>query len=44
MLKSDRFTPVKNLDDKRDFSRGWDNIRENVKISAEDSVTYKITA
>jgi hypothetical protein len=45
MLISERFTTaLKSLDDKRDFRRAWDNMREDVKISAEDSLSYKITA
>ena len=43
MLRPERFTALKSLDDRRDFSRACDSVRKNVTILAEDSVGYKMT-
>jgi hypothetical protein len=40
MLRPEWFTALKGVDDRRDFIRAWNNVRKNVKISAEDSVDY----
>jgi ribosomal protein S17E len=32
--------PLRNLEDSGDFNRAWDNIRENTKIPAQDSLDY----
>jgi len=34
---SDRFAALKNLDDSEDINRVWENIKENIKISAKES-------
>jgi hypothetical protein len=31
---------LENLEDSRDFNGAWDNIRENINISAEESLGY----
>jgi hypothetical protein len=31
---------VENLEDSEDVNRAWDNIRENIKISARESLRY----
>jgi hypothetical protein len=33
-----RFAVLGNLNDSQDINRDWDNIRENIKTSAEDSL------
>jgi hypothetical protein len=35
-----RFAALENLEDSRDIGRAWDNIRENIKISAQESLGY----
>jgi hypothetical protein len=37
---SNRFTALENLDDDVDISRAWETIRENIKISAKESLGY----
>jgi hypothetical protein len=34
------FAALENLEDSGDINRAWDNIRENIKISAEESLGY----
>jgi hypothetical protein len=31
---------MENLEDSRDINGAWDNIRENIKISAQESLGY----
>jgi hypothetical protein len=35
-----KFAALENLEDSRDINRAWDNIRENIKISAQESLRY----
>jgi hypothetical protein len=35
-----KFAALKNLEDSGDINRAWDNIRENIKISAKESLGY----
>jgi hypothetical protein len=35
---SNRFAALENLNDSKDINRAWENIKENVKISAKDSL------
>jgi ribosomal protein S25 len=35
---TDRFAVLKNLSDEEDINRAWENIKENTKISARDSL------
>jgi hypothetical protein len=35
-----KFAALENLEDSGDINRAWDNVRENIKISAQDSVGY----
>jgi hypothetical protein len=35
-----KFTAVENLEDSGDINRAWDNIRENMNISAQGSLGY----
>jgi hypothetical protein len=35
-----RFATLENLEDSGDINRAWDNIRENIKISAQESLGY----
>jgi hypothetical protein len=35
-----KFAALENLEDRRDFNRPWDNIRENIKNSAQESLGY----
>jgi hypothetical protein len=35
-----KFAALENLEDSGDMNRAWDNIRENIKISAKDSQGY----
>jgi uncharacterized FlaG/YvyC family protein len=35
---SNRFAASENLCDSKDIKRGWENIKENIKISAKDSL------
>jgi hypothetical protein len=35
-----KFAALENLDDNGDISRAWDNITENIKISAHESLGY----
>jgi arginine utilization protein RocB len=35
-----KFAVLVNLEDSRDINRAWDNIRENIKISAQESLAY----
>jgi hypothetical protein len=37
---SDRFAALENLDDDADINRVWETIRENIKISAKESLGY----
>jgi hypothetical protein len=37
---SNRFAPLENLDDDVDIDRAWKTIRENIKISAKESLGY----
>jgi hypothetical protein len=37
------FAALENLEDSGDINRAWDNIRENIKISAQESAYRKIT-
>jgi hypothetical protein len=35
-----KFAALENLEDSEDINRAWDNIRENIKISAQESLGY----
>jgi uncharacterized FlaG/YvyC family protein len=35
-----KFAALENLEDSGDINRAWDNIRENIKISAQESLGY----
>jgi hypothetical protein len=35
-----KFAALENLEDSGDINRAWDSIRENIKISAQDSLGY----
>jgi hypothetical protein len=35
-----KFAALENLEDSRDINRAWDNIRENINISAQGSLGY----
>jgi hypothetical protein len=35
---SNRFAALENLNDSEDINRAWENIKENVKISAKETV------
>ena len=35
---TNRFTALENLSDDQDINRAWENIRENIKTSAKDSL------
>jgi uncharacterized FlaG/YvyC family protein len=35
-----KFAALENLEDDEDINRAWDNISENIKISAQDSLGY----
>jgi 50S ribosomal subunit-associated GTPase HflX len=35
-----KFAVLENLEDSGDINRAWDNIRENIKISAQESLGY----
>jgi DNA repair ATPase RecN len=35
-----KFAALENLEDNGDINRAWDNIEENIKISAQDSLGY----
>jgi uncharacterized FlaG/YvyC family protein len=35
-----KFAALENLEDSGDINREWDNIRENIKISAQESLGY----
>jgi hypothetical protein len=35
-----KFAALENLEDSGDISRAWNNIRENIKISAQESLGY----
>jgi hypothetical protein len=35
-----KFAALENLEDSGDIKRAWDSIRENIKVSAEESVGY----
>jgi hypothetical protein len=37
---SNRFTALENLDDNVDINRTWENIRDNIKISAIESLDH----
>jgi hypothetical protein len=39
---SDRFADLENLDNYVDINRAWETIRENIKISAEESLGYEL--
>jgi hypothetical protein len=36
----DKFAALENLEDSGNINRAWDNIRENIKISAQESLGY----
>ena len=38
---SNRFAALENLDTEVDINKGWETIRENIKISAMKSLGYK---
>jgi hypothetical protein len=40
---SSRFVALKNLDDNVDISRAWENIRENIKMPAKESLVHDLT-
>jgi hypothetical protein len=43
MLKhSIRFAALENLEDNGDITRTWDNIRENIKFSAQESLDGRV--
>jgi len=35
---SNRFAALENLSDSKDINRAWENIKENIKISANESL------
>jgi uncharacterized FlaG/YvyC family protein len=35
-----RFAALENLEDSGDINRAWDNIRENIKISTQESLGH----
>jgi hypothetical protein len=35
-----KFAALENLEDSGDINRAWDNIRENIKITAQESLGY----
>ena len=35
---SNRFSPLENLSDREDINRAWENIKDNIKTSATDSL------
>jgi len=35
---SNRFSALENLSDSRDINRAWENIKENIKTSAKESL------
>ena len=35
---SKRFAALENLNDSRDINRAWENIKENMKLSAKDTL------
>ena len=35
---SNRFAALENLSDSKDINRAWENIKENIKTSAKDSL------
>jgi hypothetical protein len=35
-----KFAALENLEDSGDINRAWDNMRENIKISAQESLGY----
>jgi hypothetical protein len=37
---SNRFTALKNVDAEEDINTAWETIRENIKISAKESLGY----
>jgi hypothetical protein len=37
---SNRFTALENLDTEVDINKAWENIRENIKISAKKCLCY----
>jgi hypothetical protein len=37
---SNRFTALKNTDIEVDINRAWETVRENIKISAKESLGY----
>jgi hypothetical protein len=36
-----KFAALENLKDSGDINRAWDNIRQNIKISAQESLGYR---
>jgi DNA repair ATPase RecN len=36
-----KFAALENVEDSGDINRAWDNIRENIKISAQESLGYR---
>jgi hypothetical protein len=38
-----KFAALENLENSGDINRAWGNIRENVKISAEESISYCVS-
>jgi hypothetical protein len=41
---SNRFAALENLDNGVDVNKAWETIRENIKISAKESLGYRIQA
>jgi hypothetical protein len=39
-LQPEEFAALENLEDSGDMNWAWDNIRENIKISAQESPGY----
>jgi hypothetical protein len=37
---TNRFAALENIDDNVDMNRAWENIRENIKTSAKDSLGH----
>jgi hypothetical protein len=43
LKKSIRFAALENLKDSGDINKAWDNIRENIKILAQESLGYCVS-
>jgi hypothetical protein len=41
-LISNRFEALENLNDSQDINRTWENIKENIKISAKEKVCMSV--